>query len=323
MPRALGVMFRCVYPPETLVPFARQAEAMGFDELWIVEDCFWAGGLTSCTLALAATERIPVGLGIMPAVVRNAAIMAMEVAALARFFPGRFHAGIGHGVADWMRRIGAFPPSQLAALEETIQAVRALIAGGQVDTHGRYVSLEDVKLVFPAQAVPLVSAGVRGDKSLALAGRSADGTLLAEVVAPAYVRHAREQIASGQREAGRADHHRLTVYTFCSVGDDVNAACDRLRPIVGDYIASGAVDAQLAPTGLLEPVKALREQTGREAFGAAMPADWIRQTCIAGPPDACRAAIDALYEAGADSVVLVPPPDASLGDLGALAPLIR
>ncbi|MBW4438626.1 MAG: LLM class flavin-dependent oxidoreductase [Pleurocapsa minor GSE-CHR-MK-17-07R] len=323
MTRALGVMFRCVYPPESLIPFAKQAEILGFDELWIVEDCFWAGGLTSTTLALASTRDIPVGLGIMPAVVRNPAITAMEISALGRFFPGRFHAGIGHGVADWMRRIGAFPPSQLAALEETITSVRALMAGERLNTQGKHVALEDVKLVFPPHQVPPVSAGVRGDKSLRLAGRSADGTILAEIVAPAYVRHARAQIAVGQAEAGRTEHHRLTVYTFCSVGDDLERAVDRLRPIVGEYIASGAVDAQLAPTGLLEPVKALLAEVGPAAFPNAMPVEWFQQTCIVGTAEACHAALDALYEAGADSVVLVPPPDATPEDLGELTPVIR
>jgi alkanesulfonate monooxygenase SsuD/methylene tetrahydromethanopterin reductase-like flavin-dependent oxidoreductase (luciferase family) len=43
----IGVMFGAQWPPETLPAFARQAEAAGFDELWLAEDCFLAGGLTS------------------------------------------------------------------------------------------------------------------------------------------------------------------------------------------------------------------------------------------------------------------------------------
>ena len=57
-------------------------------------------------------------MGIVPAVARNAAITAMEMAGLGRLFPGRFVAGFGHGLASWMQQIGALPPSQLAALEE-------------------------------------------------------------------------------------------------------------------------------------------------------------------------------------------------------------
>lgn len=48
MPQSsLGIMFRCQYPPELLRQYARKAEDAGFDELWIVEDCFWGGGIST------------------------------------------------------------------------------------------------------------------------------------------------------------------------------------------------------------------------------------------------------------------------------------
>lgn len=59
-----GVMFRCQKPPETLRETVKQVEDSGFDELWIVEDCFFAGGISSVATALAATQHIKVGLGI-------------------------------------------------------------------------------------------------------------------------------------------------------------------------------------------------------------------------------------------------------------------
>ena len=129
MNTTFGVMFRRERPPEELQPFARFVQTAGLDELWIVEDCFWAAGLSAVTAALAATETLTVGLGIAPAVARNPAITAMEMAGIARMFPGRFVAGLGHGVADWMRQIGALPASQLAALDESIDAIRRLLKG--------------------------------------------------------------------------------------------------------------------------------------------------------------------------------------------------
>ncbi|MBC8170875.1 MAG: LLM class flavin-dependent oxidoreductase, partial [Anaerolineae bacterium] len=190
-------MFRCQYPPEALVSFARQAENAGFDELWVVEDCFFAGGMASATVALASTQRITVGLGIMPAVARNAAFTAMEIAALARFYPRRFLPGLGHGVADWMRQVGAFPTSQLSALGETTQVVRALLAGETVNFQGQHVHLDNVKLDFPPQPVPPLALGVRGPKSLAMSGRVADGTIIAEGAAPQYITWVRQQIDKG------------------------------------------------------------------------------------------------------------------------------
>jgi 5,10-methylenetetrahydromethanopterin reductase len=77
-----------------------------------------------------------VGLGILPASPRNAAFTAMELAALAEMFPGRVVAGLGHGMADRMRRIGAAPRSPLTALDEHLRAVRDLLVGRTVTLDG-------------------------------------------------------------------------------------------------------------------------------------------------------------------------------------------
>jgi alkanesulfonate monooxygenase SsuD/methylene tetrahydromethanopterin reductase-like flavin-dependent oxidoreductase (luciferase family) len=106
----IGVMFRCATPVEELPDFARRAEAAGFDEIWVVEDCFYSGGVAAAATALAATARVRVGVGILPAPVRNAAFTAMEFATLARVHPGRFIGGLGHGMPSWMAQVGATTP---------------------------------------------------------------------------------------------------------------------------------------------------------------------------------------------------------------------
>ncbi|MBK9943814.1 MAG: LLM class flavin-dependent oxidoreductase [Kouleothrix sp.] len=302
---ALGVMFRCQYPPELLRAFAGQAERAGFDELWIVEDCFWGGAIASTTAALGATERIAVGLGIMPAVARNPAFVAMELATLARLFPGRLLPGFGHGVAAWMQQVGALPASQLAALEETTLAVRALLRGERYSVGGRHVQLDQVQLDLPPRMIPPVALGVRGPKSLALAGRAADGTILAECAAPAYVAWAREQIARGAAAAGRTEPHRLTVYAWCSVDADGAAARAKLRPVVAATLASAEAGVQLAPLAIAGAARAMAAR-GEAALCAEMPDPWLDALAVCGTPSEGAAAIERLYSAGADSVVLVP-----------------
>lgn len=225
----LGIVVRPELAPEALAAHARRAEAAGFDELWLWEDCFWAGGIAASATALAATSRITVAVGIMPAPVRNAAFTAMEVAALARLHPGRFHAGLGHGVGEWMRQVGAKPASQLTLLEEVTSAVRALLRGETVAVEGRYVRLRDVALGHPPDPVPPVSLGVRGPLSLELSGRVADGTVLDTLSSPSYVRWARERIDAGRAAAGRRDAHRITVFAFAATDPDGEAAIARHR----------------------------------------------------------------------------------------------
>jgi 5,10-methylenetetrahydromethanopterin reductase len=278
-----GAMFRRERPPEDLIGYVRCAEALGLDEVWIVEDCFWAGGLTAVSAALASTERISVGMGIAPAVARNAAITAMEFAGVARLFPDRFIAGFGHGLASWMEQIGALPPSQLAALEETIDAVRRLLEGEQVSTDGRHVRLSDVRLVFPPTTRPPIVVGVTGPKGIDLTARVADGLLLPEGSSPSYVRAAVERLG---RPAA------CVVYVLFSVDDDTEVARAKVSAAVDEF-APGDVDGRLAKLGIVESVEA---------------ADRIDRHAVAGTPAECARAIDALVAAGATSVVVVPQP---------------
>ncbi|GAA4970024.1 alkanesulfonate monooxygenase SsuD/methylene tetrahydromethanopterin reductase-like flavin-dependent oxidoreductase (luciferase family) [Nonomuraea thailandensis] len=207
----LGVMFDRGLPPEQLVPFARALDETSVDDLWVVEDLGWTGGLTSAATALAVTSRLRVGLGIAPAPLRNPALLAMELGNLARMHPGRLAAGIGHGVLDWMRQVGAAPASPLALLEETITAVTALLRGETVTLHGKEVHLDGVSLVHPPAEPPPVLAGVKRPRSLALSGRVAQGTIVPEGVGPDQVPGIIETIGAGRE-------HELVVFTFLRVG---------------------------------------------------------------------------------------------------------
>lgn len=308
----LGIMARREHAPETLPELARRAEAAGFAELWVVEDCGYGGGIAAAAVALASTRTIAVGLGILPAVVRNPVFAAMEIATLARSYPGRFLPGFGHGVADWMRQVGALPASQLTALEEVTLGVRQLLAGGPVTLHGRFVQLDQVRLEHPPAQIPPVALGVIGPRSLALAGRVADGTILSEYAAPTYVTWARAQIARGQREAGRADAHQLTVFAFACAAATTATARLRVRPMLAAALASADLDAKLEPLGLLPEVRALRERGGEAALAAAMPDAWIDQLVIAGTPADWRAALARFAACGVHALVLVPLPDAGI-----------
>jgi 5,10-methylenetetrahydromethanopterin reductase len=189
-----GILAPPGLPPGLLGPFAAAVERAGFDELWVAEDCFLSGGIAQAAVALAATTQITVGTGIIPAAARNVAFAALEVSFLASAFPGRFMVGVGHGMTGWLRQAGLRQASPLTLLAEYLDALRALLAGQAVTTRGRYVTLTDVRLAHPPAIAPIVLAGVRGPKSLAVSGRHADGTILAEPVTPAYLEFARSRI---------------------------------------------------------------------------------------------------------------------------------
>ncbi|HET9655169.1 MAG TPA: LLM class flavin-dependent oxidoreductase [Kineosporiaceae bacterium] len=298
---ALGVCFPREFAPADLLPSARAIERAGVDDLWVVEDCFFTAAPSLAAAALVGTERINVGVGILPGVVRNPAITAMELATLAELAPGRLIGGIGHGVQEWMAQIGARQPSPLTALSEVLDAVRALLRGERVSVEGRFVRLQDVQLDRPPQPVPPVLAGVFGPKSLALAGRHADGLVLADWPVPDYVRTA-------LRLAGGADGFPVTAFAPASL--DADRAVARLR-VAGELAASvlrGPGTLRALP--FYDELATRVQADGTEAV-LRMPDDWWLQCGAIGTPDDAAAHVRALADAGADRVTLFLPPDRS------------
>ncbi|MFI2759544.1 LLM class flavin-dependent oxidoreductase [Streptomyces echinatus] len=268
----LGVVFRPQLPPERLRAVARLADDVGLEELWLWEDCFLEGGVSTAAAALAWTERVRIGIGLLPVPLRNVAVTAMEAASLERMFPGRAVLTVGHGVQDWMGQVGARAASPLGLLGEHLDALRALLRGERLSVRGRYVQLEDVALDWPPRQPVDILAGGTGPRTLRLSGEKADGTLLTAATSADGVRRARKLVEEGRRAAGRdAGPHRIVVYLLAATGD---GAAARLR-------------AELAAEGI-EP--------GTDVG-------------VAGDAGAVAEAVRRLAEAGADTVVLQPTAD--------------
>ena len=70
---ALGVVLVPTLPPERLRSVAEAADAAGLEELWLWEDCFRESGVATAAAALAWTDRLRVGIGLLPVPLRNVA----------------------------------------------------------------------------------------------------------------------------------------------------------------------------------------------------------------------------------------------------------
>ena len=306
--------------PADLPAFARRAESDGYDELWLAEDCFFAGGIAALSAALSSTDRLAVGVGIMPAVARNAAFTAMEIATVAALYPARVTIGLGHGMAGWMRQIGAHPRSPLTALGEHIQAVRALLAGESVSVSGDYVRLDGVRLDHPPAVVPPVLAGVRGPRSLELSGRLADGTILAWPLTGPYIAQARAAIERGQLSAGRTGRHQLAGATPISVDPDPGRARDAVRAAVAAELAGPTGSIHIEPLGIAGEVQQLVAAAGStERLAADLPDRWIDELAIVGDLAHCADRIASLAGQGIDHVILGLPAGTTPGQQTAIS----
>ena len=314
-PSPVGLVLGSVLPPPEIPHLARLGERLGFGELWIPEDYFFTGGIATAAAVLGATDQIPVGLGIVSALVRHPAILAMELATLEAMYPGRLRPGIGLGVPSWMGQMNLVPRSRRSAMRECVTAVRRLLDGEELNETGATFTFQQVKLAHPPRHRVPIYMGVVGPRLLRLSGQVADGTLTSVLAGTRYIEWARKRIALGQADAGRGGPHRVSAFAAYSVDRDARRAKRRVRQLVAFYLAADTENALIRLYGIQRELRHLA-RGGPRKLQQAMPEAWVDDLAVAGDPPECAAKIQRLLDAGADSVLLFPfPPDDAVAQM--------
>lgn len=313
----VGVMLPRDLPVSEVLDFARSAEDAGFDEVWVVEDLGYRGGIAQAASVLAVTSHVTVGVGILPAAVRNVAFAAMEIATLAQLYPGRVVVGIGHGMPGWLTSVGAWPRKPLTFLREYVVALRALLEGAEGPKRGTYVDVEGLQLNELPDIVPPIVLGVRGPKSLAAVGEIADGVVLAEPAAPEYIAHALAQIGDVET--------RVITYDLAVVAESTDAAQAIVRPALA-VLTESDWRPHLLPLPYAEELLQRAAELPVDTFTQTLPAEWVAELTLSGTVDEVRAGIRRRHDAGATTVVFIPVaenPSAAIQALAEALPVRR
>jgi probable F420-dependent oxidoreductase len=180
---------------ETVVEYARRAEALGFDSLWVSDHLFldiekyggppdreFAYEPLVTLAALAGIVRRPrLGTLVLCEVLRPASVLAHALGTLDRLTGGRLDVGLGAGWYEpEYEAVGtAMPPPgvRLDRLREAVEVVQGLVGGGPLTYDGRYHSARGA-VSEPGslqQPRPPVFLGGKGDRLLRLAAECADG----------------------------------------------------------------------------------------------------------------------------------------------------
>lgn len=144
--------------------FAREAEARGFDSMWLPEHTHipasrrtpWPGGpelpewyrrtldpFVALTVAAMVTERIKLGTGILLAAQRDPLVTAKSAASLDRVSGGRLELGIGYGWnEEEMADHGVDPKRRRTRTHEHVQAMTRLWGDEEASYDGKYVSFD-------------------------------------------------------------------------------------------------------------------------------------------------------------------------------------
>jgi alkanesulfonate monooxygenase SsuD/methylene tetrahydromethanopterin reductase-like flavin-dependent oxidoreductase (luciferase family) len=305
----VGIVFGSLTPPEHLAGGSRLAESLGFADLWFSEDCFFTGAMSGMAQMLASTRDIPVGLGLASTQTRHPALLAMELAGLARMHPGRIRATVGLGNAHWLRQMGIMPARPLSAVLEDLAALRSLLNGETVTAAGNAGhTFEGVTLSFPPAVVPPLLMGAVNERALRAAGAHADGVLLSVLAGPQYVSWAAAHVHAGAASVGRAAPP-ITAFVLASVDDRQ----DRAQSAVADAVQFFA-RAELETALVRESATPHRDAILAEPWDAAVRSRLVGEFAAAGSAEQVASKLQSLLDHGADAVALWVFPSDDLDD---------
>jgi F420-dependent oxidoreductase-like protein len=290
--------------PDTL-DLIREAERLGYDSMWTSE-AYGSDALTPLAWYGAHTERLRLGTAVMQMSARAPAATAMAALTLDHLSAGRFVLGLGVSgpqvVEGWYGQPFAKP---LARTREYVDIVRRILARAEpVRSDGPHYPLPFPggtglgkplrSTVHPLRTDVPIFIGAEGPKNVALAAEIADGWL-ALFYSPWEDHEQRAALAEGfARPGARCDagHFEVAAVVSVVVGDDIERACDQLRPGLALYIGGmGARDQNfhfnvIARMGFEEAalkVQRLYLEGRRKDAAAAVPTRLVERLNLVGP----------------------------------------
>jgi alkanesulfonate monooxygenase SsuD/methylene tetrahydromethanopterin reductase-like flavin-dependent oxidoreductase (luciferase family) len=315
----IGIDFKddgldCALSAQDVLDLARQADAAGFESVWLNEDI---GRDSMAMLAAIAmtTKRIAVGTAIVNVYTRSPFQIAMGAATLDELSNGRAKLGLSVGHHPWNDLAHGIPlEAPLARCREYVQFIRKALTGEKFTHDGQFFSGVNSKLgVHKAPQRLPIYVGATRPRMVALAGEVADG-LLTNVVSPYYVaNYSTQQFRDAARKAGRnPDQLEVTAIATCCASDNRDEALaharatfmQRFRSNPDRMIQTQSPDFRDELLALKMLVERGETQRAREQVSERLATTFV----AAGSGKDIRKAIAQYFSAGCTRVIVAPFP---------------
>lgn len=256
-------------PPSVgfLQDFARRAEDLGFDSLWVVDHLFesppsyrvvFMEPISSLALVAGATTRITLGTGILILPLRDPVLTAKTLATLDAASGGRVIFGAGVGWDEREYRACQVPKDTRGRrMDEMLAIIKGLWTEDTFSYRGRIFDIPEVRLLpRPVQrphppiwiaggTVPTGtskhitrSKGYTAERAMQRAGRVGDGFMTAYRSCPGLdtscLAESWEMVCRAARESGR-DSAQIRFAHQDHLHIDLDATPDRLRAVLARF----------------------------------------------------------------------------------------
>ena len=295
------------------IALAQQAEALGYDDCWLAD----SGGLDALTLSpmiLEKTQKIRLGIAVVPAYTRTPAVLASSFSVIGQAYPGRFVPGLGtssHTIIENWHGLKLEKP--LGRMRDTMALLRPMMAGEKTAYEGTTISSKGYRQL-PCPNVPVYMAGLR-PKMLELAAEISDGVIL-NLFPRGALPKIMEHIAIGAERGGKdpADVEVVCRHMM-AVTEDRSAARNAFRAAFASYYSTPVYNNFLSWAGYDDAATEIREgwaAKDRERTAAAMSDALVDEIGILGPEEECQDQMRDYANAGIHTNIvscILPTPD--------------
>lgn len=304
----------------------REAEKMGLDICWVAEA--WGSDAVSVLGYYAAcTHRMLLGSGIIQLATRTPVAIAQAAITVSNLSAGRFLLGLGASGPQVIEGLhGQRFAHPLGRMRETIDIIRAVIAGERISYQGKHFQLpladsdaKPMRLSMRAEhPIPLYLASLT-PAMLRLTGEIADGWLgtsfVPEGADAAYFAHLDEGLARSGRTRADLDVCQGAEVSFATDEQQLKEMIDsRKSELAFSLGGMGSASTNFynqaySRQGWADVAAAVKQrwQDGDRPGAAALITDeMVLATTLIGTPDMVRDRLQVWCDAGVDTVRVYP-----------------
>lgn len=291
------------------IKLVQWAEANGFDDAWF-SDPGAPDGLTTAAAVAAYTQRLRIGMAIVPVYTRSPTVLAASADIIAQALPGRFILGLGSSSEAIMQAFNGIKLEKpLTRVKETTILLRSMLAGEKSDfTDLQTVYSRGYLQEASEPSVPIYLAALR-PKMIEMAAEYGDGVIFnlwPRTALPKMLEH----VEIGAARAGKKLEEVEIVNRFATiVTEDKAAGIEQFRRQFVPYFGNPVYNKFLSWCGYPEEAKELLVgwvARDRERTAAAFHDDLIEAIGVIGSADEVRSRIKAHAREGVTTSIIAP-----------------